>query len=301
MNPFNRPVFQLMGRPFAVVVLALCVSFHFSVWSQAQEREKSIEADVREALDPELKPVEGRDGGKTDDFVWDWGGYSGQYFINYEDGSGVYRANRYESHYLWTWMNYTPHLGLYARVKNTKRETRRGDHPGGDHTQRDNVKLDVGYLSFSTTPSDLMASLQVGRYFVSHGSGITLLESLDGVRSDFTWGNLSGFVHRGRTPESRHNQNPVAPGWYHSKRYFTGGEFEYALPDGWQPYAGHVQERDHSDERPRDRHQGFHSDFNFTFVGFRGELTPIWKISGEHIWQTGRVPMYGGNNRRQPQ
>lgn len=293
-------------KPMGVSHALMSMAFFLSLVSGSitgQDREKAVEVAVQKQLDPELLPAKPTSelSFAGADLLWDWGGFTGHYFINAADGSGVRRANRYEAHYLWARATYTEHLGMYTRVKNTKRETRRGDHHGGNHTDRDKIRLDVGYLSFNSGASDFLWSLQAGRYFVSHGSGISLLENLDGGRLDFSYGNFSGFVHRGRTPESRNNQNPAAPGSYNSKRYFNGIELGLSTVGGWRPYAGYLQERDNSEERPRNTNQEFRSDFNMVFAGLRGEITPQWKISGEHIWQTGRVPRLSTPSHRNPQ
>ena len=174
---------------------------------------------------------------------------------------------------LWGNLTFGQHNEIYIRLKDDYSYMRTSSDyagPGGAGGNNSGPHLDMGYLLLGSRN----VQLQIGRQYLSVGSGIAYSDVNDGIKLKEEINNawiLKEFV--GQSQPHEYSLDYSMPGWdkYADKRYFFGAEAGYVQIQHLIPYVYYLAQKDHSSPNPSDPAQNFRYNSQYWGAGLTGK------------------------------
>ena len=252
-------------------------------------QQRRLEERVRELLDKE--PA-----GALGDFHFDYGGWYGFHFFQFDDGVVSSRTLRRHDLRLWT------RIGLdrgvhefYLRGRLSLLDFNSGDSYDGNDDDIEGMNLERGYYRFDLARAyetygdsvlDGNIVLTLGRDLVRFGNGLALAAPLDHVSVRATYRNLQLTALAGRTVGSSQDFD-LSLSAQRSRRAFLGAEVRYLGLALHEPFAYVLWQRDKNSERPITLFQEFDYDSFYAGLGATGEIVKGLHYQAEAAYEVG--------------
>lgn len=190
---------------------------------------------------------------------------------------------------LWAGIRFSAAAQLYLRAKyQLLRQTNPAE--GASATKLDILDLDQGYFRYSGDMLELLA----GRTYYSVGSGVLFNGSADGLGVKLTPGKwtLSGFgAYTGLlvTDSNPYNfsSQDLTDG---AKRLFSGLEVRWQFLPGLELFVNGLLQLDRGDD------SSSRYDTRYAGGGIAGDISTVWKVSAEYVYQAGKTPDSSGGD-----
>lgn len=209
--------------------------------------------------------------------------------------SSIYLSSETNDNYyineikLWAGLRFSESAQLYLRGKY---QLLRQVNPaaGESAVSLDILDLDQGYFRYSSGELELLA----GRTYYTVGTGVLFNGSADGAGFKLTpgkwtiagFGAYTGLLVTDSNPYNFSSQD-LTDG---AKRFFGGLDLRWQFQPGLELFVNGLVQLDNGDD------SSARYDSTYFGGGLAGDLSTVWKISAEYLYQTGTTPDSSGGS-----
>ncbi len=256
----------MRGGGAVVVSLVLAAASAVS----AQDQNKLLEEERRKAMDARPRGDE--------DFrqplLWDAGGWVHAELITLDDPpEKEERTLRYLDLRLWGELRLDRTYTAYLRVQTDYTDYNSGDQFEGDDDDTFRfLYVDQAWVEADWSTSDVDFVVRAGRQFVSLGRGLLFNQVAYAGVVDWAQGAWSARLFGAHSIIHDDDIDQSLPNADDSRRFFVGGEVDYALDGNHRAYVLALVERDLNDEDPEAAGQDWGYNATYLGAGVRGAL-----------------------------
>ena len=275
---------------FSVLIAAFILSFSGLIMAVNEEK-SFVEEEKRIELEETMKLQPKADAG----FLYDYGGWAKTSFYFFDD-SARKRAMRSEDIRLWLNGRIGQNNEFYFRAKSLAVDYSHGDEFGAENNYWITSRMDQGFYKVNLTPyifdEELNTkapklALQVGRQYLSLGSGLAYNRVDDGVKLSVNYNGFDSKLIIARTIKNSDDIDRSRPDVDHSRRLFLGLQVDYKKLGRHQPYLIGLIQQDRNNENPDDPLQGYNYNSSYYGFGVNGILIPRLQYTVEYIQESG--------------
>ncbi len=282
-----------MKRSIYLALSFAFIAYCFSGILWAEDEEKPfIEEEKRTQLEETIK-VEPKIDNK---FLYDYGAWwrSATYTFDDQGDKHILRTNDFR---FWGKALLNETHNFYVRIKAIAVDYNEGDGYLGDDNYWIKPRLDQGFYTLNLSDALLgkeesrifypRTKLQIGRQYLSLGSGLAYSQVNDSLKLDMHWIGFDSTILMAQTIPSVRDIDISRPD-HHGRRDFMGLQVTLQALDRHVPYVFALKQTDNNREDPADATQNYDYNSNYYGLGVRGTIIPKFEYAAEYIQEKGK-------------